>query len=103
MKSNERAGLLKGALIFSTSALVAFLIPHQARSAESWRHCMSLGMNVMALGGVLAMGYVPPPIHEQAGKAAETTSTGGGCCPSCDCDGCCDCGSCCDGCGSCEC
>jgi hypothetical protein len=100
MKEKEQAGLLKGSLVFATAAAAAFLVPHQARSAESWRHCLGLGMNLMALGGVLAMASVPPPVHEHVKKAAETTSTGGGCncCSSCDCDG-----SCCDCCGACDC
>lgn len=102
MKEKEHAGILKGSAVFVTAAIAMFLVPNQARSAESWRHCLGLGMNLMALGGVVAMASVPPPVHEHARKAAE--AAGGGLCGGCGdwcgdgcCDGC-DCGDCCSGC-----
>jgi hypothetical protein len=100
MKEKERAGFAKGAAVLATVSVLAFLAPHQIRSAESWRHCFGLVVNLMAVGAIFATVPVPetPP-----GGPGKTSSGGcgcgncGSCCESCDCcEACGDCGSCCD-------
>ncbi|HEY4361207.1 MAG TPA: DUF5685 family protein [Bryobacteraceae bacterium] len=60
MKSREHAGLLKGAAMLASVSVLAFLFPHHARRAESWRQCLGLPMNLMALGSVFASAGSPP-------------------------------------------
>src|SRR5438552_10107791 len=50
LRNREHAGVMKGAAIVASVSLLAFLFPHPVRGAESWRHCLGLGMNLMALG-----------------------------------------------------
>jgi hypothetical protein len=96
MRDRERAGVLKGAMVVATVTVAAFLFPHHVRSAESWGHCMGLGMNLMAAGSLFAFADIP-----EAGPAAPVkrgcwNQCGDCCCSSCDCGECCECGSCCD-------
>lgn len=59
LRSRERTGWLKGAAILSSAAAVAFVFPH-ARRTESWRQCMGVSMNLMALGSTFASRPVNP-------------------------------------------
>jgi hypothetical protein len=75
---------------------IAFLFPMQARIVRSSRECLSLVMNLMALGGLMATVPLPTP-----GKRSGLKSCLGDSCDSCDCcDSCdsCDCGDCCSSC-----
>jgi hypothetical protein len=119
LRDREHAGLVKGAAILASVSLLAFLFPHQVRSAESWRHCLGVGMNLMALTAIFATPPpgvppgvppgappgvpptgVPPvqPFKPDAVKSGGSSSccNCGCCCESCDCGECCECGSCCD-------
>jgi hypothetical protein len=95
MKERERAGFLKGAAVVATVSVLAFFAPHLIRSAESWKQCFGLVMNLMAFGAVFATVPVPGGPEKRSGFWSSCCS----CCgDSCDCgDCCCDCGSCCDG------
>ena len=99
-REREHAGAIKGAAILASVSMLAFLFPHLVRGAESWRHCLGLGMNLMALGAIFATtptGPATPPIKPFKPDAPKAKSSW--CC--------CDCGSCCEGCdccgGCCEC
>jgi hypothetical protein len=94
--------------VFASVAAVAFLFPHEARHAESWRHCMGLGLNRMAIGATFAAAPPPPgpePSPASDGKASWTGFSW--CCCDCDnCSGACECVEwCCNSChcGSCGC
>ena len=95
---------------FAIVAFVAFLFPRHTRLAKTSGECLSLSLNLMAVGGLLAM--VAGPAGRSKGKLR---SCCGSCDPGCDCccEGCCDgicdacnccesCGGCCE-CGSCDC
>jgi Family of unknown function (DUF5685) len=93
MKDRERAGFMKGAAVLATVSVLAFFAPHPIRSAESWKQCFGLVMNLMAFGAVFAT----VPLPEVPGKKSGCgSSCGSCCCDSCDCGDCCECGSCCD-------
>ena len=103
LRDREQPGILKGAAILASVSLMAFLFPHQARSADSWRHCLGVGMNLMALSAIFASTPpAVPPVHQFKPDAPKgsTSSCGncfsGCCCDGCDCGDCCECGSCCD-------
>ena len=87
---------------FALVAAVAFLFPRHARLAKTSGECLSLSLNLMAVGGMLAM--VAGPAGRPKGKIR---SCCGGCDPGCDCccegccDGICDACNCCESCGSC--
>jgi len=83
--------LIKGAAILASVSLLAFLFPHPIRAAESWRHCLGLGMNLMALGAFFAT--TPPPVQPFTPDAPKSKKGFSCCCDGCDC---CDCCSCCD-------
>lgn len=100
MRERERAGAVRGVLILTTTAAVAFAVPHYARMAESWRHCMGLGLNLMALGTVFAASPIIPPTVPKPPSGKSPGSQGSFCCNGDSCDGC-DCP--CDGCDSCDC
>jgi hypothetical protein len=96
LRDREHAGAITGAAILASVSMVAFLFPHPVRGAESWRHCLGLGMNLMALSAIFAAtptGPAPPPVQPFKPDAPKAKSSW--CC--------CDCGSCCDGCDCCEC
>jgi hypothetical protein len=96
LREREHAGAIKGAAILASVSLLAFLFPHPVRGAESWRHCLGLGMNLMALGAIFATtptGPTAPPIKPFTPDAPK--GKGSWCC--------CDCGSCCEGCECCDC
>jgi hypothetical protein len=61
LRSRERSGLVKGAAILATAAAIAYVFPHHARRAASWKECLSVPMNLMALGSVFAASPPPPP------------------------------------------
>jgi hypothetical protein len=102
-------------------AAIAYLAPAHSRAATTPSECLSLGFNLMALGGVFAMAATPPlpPVDPNInpgtiaaaakGAKAGKGGSGGGCCGGgCgDCDCCCDAECClcealsCDACGSC--
>ena len=99
------------AVSFALVVAMAFLFHRHARLARSARECLSLGLNLMAVGGVLAMAA-----GAGDGRKSKVKSCIGGCCsgwePDCDCccDGCCDaccaadcCCSGCDCCSACDC
>ena len=90
MTRKWKAPLLTFALVIA----MAFLFPRQARLAKSARECLSLGLNLMAVGGVLAMMVGPQ------GPPGRLRSCLNSCCGNCnmDCPDCCSEG-CCDGCG----
>lgn len=94
MKKRERAGFLKGSAVLATVSLLAFFAPHPIRSAESWKQCFGLVMNLMAFGAVFATVPVPEGPEKKSGFWSWYCS----CCgDSCDCgDCCCECGGCCD-------
>jgi Family of unknown function (DUF5685) len=93
MKERERAGLLRGAAVLATVSVLAFFAPHPIRSAESWKQCFGLIMNLMAFGAVFATVQIPEVPGKKSGCGS---SCGSCCCDSCDCGDCCECGSCCD-------
>jgi hypothetical protein len=98
MRDRELAGVFKGAAVLASVSALAFLFPHQVRSADSWRQCLGVGMNLMAIGAVFAT-MPSEPAPSEAPSKKSSGSKGGGCCDSCDC-GACDC--CCE-CGVCDC
>lgn len=98
MREREQAGAVKGLAVLASAAAIAFLFPHQARSTESWRQCLSIGMNLMAVSSILATSQTPPDVPKPGAPAKPTGSSSF--CSSCDCDSC-DCGGC--DCGGCDC
>lgn len=112
----------EGALTFAAACVVAFLVPHQMRSAESLRHGLGLSLNLIALGAVLSSAVPPPPppppptgaynpnVAIPPGSMGRRGSGCGGfgnccswcctaeCCAEGCCDACCSCGDCCTGC-----
>jgi hypothetical protein len=98
MRDRELAGVFKGAAVLASVSALAFLFPHQVRSAESWRQCLGVGMNLMAIGAVFAT-MPSEPAPSEAPSKKSSGSKGGGCCNSCDCSGC----DCCCECGVCDC
>ena len=84
----EHPGFWKGAAVLASAALIAFVFPDYARQAESWRHCLGISMNLMAIGGVFA---ATPPKPGQFSMPSESIgevsrglrSTCGGCCGDC--------------------
>jgi hypothetical protein len=97
----------EGALTFGAASVVAFLVPHHMRSAESLHHGLGLGLNLMAFGAVLSSAAPPPPPPGPGGyrpnvaipPGPAASSGRGSCCSSCDCtccaadccaEGCCD-------------
>lgn len=102
LRDREHAGAIKGAAIFASVSMLAFLFPHPVRAAESWRHCLGLGMNLMALGAIFATtpaGPEPPPIQPFTPDASKVKKSSSCCDGFCCCDGC----DCCDCCGACDC
>ena len=95
MKERERAGLFKGAAVLATVSVLAFFAPHQIRSAESWRQCLGLTVNLMAVGAVFANVQIPDQPVKKAGGCWNSCGNCC-CCDACDCGDCCECGSCCD-------
>ena len=93
MRKQEGAGILKGAVVFATVAGLAFLFPHQARRAESWRQCLGLSMNLMALGALFAAAPPTPPLPGPASRPPRMAPPNFG-------SGCSGCrGTCCEACG----
>lgn len=108
----QRGGIVRGAAVLASVTALAFLFPHQARRTESWRECLGVSMNLMALGAIFSAPAGPPPpppphrplsVHQAVPPRAP--SGGGGCnckeacCESCGegCgEGCCE--ACCSGC-----
>jgi hypothetical protein len=96
MKERERAGFWKGAAVIATVSVLAFLVPHQVRSAESWRQSLGVVFNLMAVGALFAT----VPVPDAPGPEKKSAKFGG----CCDCDGCgscCESIECCDCCGEC--
>jgi hypothetical protein len=72
---------------------MALLFPRHARLARSSRECLSLGLNLMALGTMV-------PVPGSGGQPRKSMR----CCPSCKCCSCCEkCECCCEGCECGEC
>jgi hypothetical protein len=87
MRDRENAQWLKGTAVLASVTAIAFWTPQWARSAQNWRECLSLSLNLMAAGSVFAMVSAPDPGH--AKKAGWLSNCCGGCVPdSCDCGGC---------------
>jgi hypothetical protein len=115
--------------VFASVLPVAFLFPQETAQAGSYRECLGLGLNLMAIGSLAAAiagrlrfasdspnsdsADVEAEINEEIRKsrrkrkaAAAGGGSGGGnvicCCGDCDCccDGC-DCCDCCSGCDGC--
>jgi hypothetical protein len=108
LRAQERGGVIKGAAVLTSVTALAFLFPHQARRTESWRECLGVSMNLMALGAIFATppSPPPPPLHRplsvhQAVPPKVSSGGGGGCswkgccCDACS-EGCCE--ACCSGC-----
>ncbi len=89
----------EGALAFGAACVVAFLVPHHMRSAESLHHGLGLGLNLMAFGAVLGSAVPPPPPPGHGGYQPNVAippgnvRRTGGCSP---CRGCAECCTCCD-------
>jgi hypothetical protein len=109
LRERERGGIIKGAAVLASVTAIAFLFPHQARRTESWRECLGVSMNLMALGAIFSAPAGPPPppspshrplsVHQAV--PPRVPSGGGGCnCKDACCDvcseGCCE--ACCSGC-----
>jgi Family of unknown function (DUF5685) len=92
----------EGAVAFAGACVLAFLFPHHIRSADSVRHGLGLGMNLMALGAILNSAIPPPPppgsFHPQVAVPPGTGRTGIGCCNCCGCCKDCSCECCTDCC-----
>ncbi|MEN3334034.1 MAG: hypothetical protein V7641_3399 [Blastocatellia bacterium] len=117
------AARMASPLVFASVLPITFLFPREAAQAGSYRECLGLGLNLMALGSLAAAvagrlrfssdsSEVEEAIKEEIGKgkgarkAARKAAAGGGgtgdnsggswfcCCSDCDC--------CCDGCDCCE-
>jgi hypothetical protein len=101
LRARERGGWIKGAMVLSSVAALGFLFPHHTRVASTWRECLGVGMNLMALGTLFAA-PAEPPAQKSGGGASKCI---GNCCSGCDgCDDCCCADCCCDGCCSaCDC
>lgn len=121
--SRSMIGTAHRPMAFAGVAAVAFFFPQHAKQADSPEHCLSLGLNLMALGSLFTfanIGTGPQPgpgagVHAaHAATAAGKTTTGGrggGCCDSSCCSSCgdcgqagcccCECGDCCGSCGEC--
>jgi hypothetical protein len=100
LRDREHPAAIKGAAILAGVSMLAFLFPHPVRGAESWRHCLGLGMNLMALSAIFAT--TPPPIQPFTPDAPKGKISSSCCDGSCCCDGC-DCGECCECCSGCAC
>jgi hypothetical protein len=89
LRQRENAGWLKGASILATVAVLAFAFPEHARRADSWRQCLGVSMNLMALGAVFA---TPPPAGPPPGGPQpfhpDAPVAGVSSCRSCFCDMC---------------
>lgn len=125
------AARLASPFVFASVLPITFLFPQQAAQASSYRECLGLGLNLMALGGLAAAvagrlrfasnsSEVEEAIKDEIGKgragrkAARKAAAGGGgtgdgsggssccCCIDCDCCDCCDGCNCCDGCDCCS-
>ena len=126
------AARMTAPLVFASVLPITFLFPQQAAQAGSYRECLGLGMNLMALGGLAAAvagrlrfasggSEVEDAINAEIGKgkrarkaarkAAAAGGAGGGtgggsgggsCFCCCDAD-CCDGCGCCEGCDGCNC
>jgi hypothetical protein len=103
LRDREHAGVIKGAAILASVTLLAFFFPHPVRGAESWRHCLGLGMNLMAFGAIFATtpsGPTLPPVQPFTPDGPKVKKSSSCCDGFCCCDGCdsCDCCDCCSGC-----
>lgn len=117
------ASRLTSPLVFASVLPITLLFPRQAAQADSYRECLGLGLNLMALGGLAAAvagrlrfssdsseieEAIKEEIQGKAAHKAHKAAAGGGdgsggssCCG--DCGGCCDCCDCCEGCNGCDC
>ena len=107
----------EGALTFGAACVVAYMVPHHMRAAESLRHGLGLGLNLMAFGAVLSSAAPPPPPPQHgpyqpnvAVPPGPAAAGGRGSCCSCGdcsccaadccaegcCDACCSVGECCN-------
>jgi hypothetical protein len=97
LREREAAGWMKGAVVLASVAALGFLFPHHTRSATTWRECLGVGLNLMALGTFFATPVEPPQFKGSGGPGSRF---GGDCCGWCYdrcCQGCGD--ACCTGCG----
>jgi hypothetical protein len=111
------ASRIKAPFIFASVLPMAFFAPHQMTGAESYRDCMSLGLNLMFIGSVISSiammltrplrfstpqgpefgtgGQFPPPeVTDTVGTAGDQVGkkrSGGGGNSSEGCCSCCDC------------
>lgn len=99
---------MKSSVVLASVVPIAFFFPQQTLTATSSRECISLGMNLMFVGAVLAsVGSIFQPIQmavfpnfgnrrrRRQGAETESSNCCDECCPDC-CEACCRC----DGCGS---
>jgi hypothetical protein len=95
IREKERAGFLKGAAVLASVSILAFLVPHHIKSAESWHQCLGLTMNLMTVGAIFATVHIPNPGDPAKKSGCWSSCCSSGCCDSCDCGDCCQCGECC--------
>jgi hypothetical protein len=98
-------------IVFASAAVVAFLFPAHAAAAGSYRECLDIGLNLMALGALASAVAtsvrrvsLPDALRKKRKPQQEGSAETGG--TDCCCEGCEDCVCCCDcsgGCGSCDC
>jgi hypothetical protein len=83
-----------GAAVFASAVAIAFLFPHHAKGSLTSRECLTVPLNLMALGTFFA---TPAGVPKK--KGCGCLDSCGGCCDGADCgDCCCDASCCCDGC-----
>jgi Family of unknown function (DUF5685) len=107
IRDKENPSWLKGAALVASVSFIAFAVPPWAKGAHTSRECLSLGLNLMAIGSVFAT-VTETAAAAVTGKQSRFKGCCGNCCPdACDCDCCdscccCECSGCCD-CGGCDC
>jgi hypothetical protein len=101
LRARERGGWAKGAMVLASVAALGFVFPHHTRTVSTWRECMGVGMNLMALGTFFAT--PAGPVEPKSAGGGGALNCLGNCCTCCDCTECCAEG-CCEGCCSvCDC
>lgn len=79
LRERESTGLIKGAAVLATVALLAFVFPHHARRAESWQQCLGVPFNLMALSSIFAFAAQPPPAPGPVIRPAQLPPNLGSC------------------------
>jgi hypothetical protein len=118
MHKRSRLAQLQSPFVFASVLPVALLFPQWATEANSYRECMSLGLNLMFIGSVAATLVAPLRFSTSAGpelapeaegeaksgkgkKGTKSSGCGDSCCCCCEvecCESCECCGECCSCC-----